>query len=223
LSRGSKERFLDNFEFGIFDLDGTLVDSMPIYARIFVYIMAKVGVDGQRSESFFRKTGGVPLAIQIRTLLEQEGLADKGIDQKELWDEFVRIVRAEPLKPMPGAEEAVAGIRQRSIKLFLSSGSDDPEEVLQALGLRHHFREVLGSRQVTKGPKHIHMFAQAMDMTVPEFCRQAFLVGDGIVDMKLGREMLIYSFGLVGTLDADELRQAGADETVYSLSELLEI
>lgn len=223
MSRGSKERFLDNFDFGIFDMDGTLVDSMPFYTRIFGQVMSGAGIDRRRSERYFVNTTGTPLAAQIKGLLEREPLVDTEIDEDRLWNEFVRLVMSDPPGAMPGAEEVIVEIRRRSIKLFLTSGSDVPEEFLQRIGILHHFRAVLSSREIAKGPQHIHLFAESMGMAVPDFCGQTFLVGDGVADMELAHKMRIYSIGLVGTVSAEELRRAGAEEVIDNLYQLLEI
>ncbi len=44
----------------IFDLDGTLIDSMPVHYRAWDLAMREVGMPGQLDEDFFYSLGGVP-------------------------------------------------------------------------------------------------------------------------------------------------------------------
>jgi len=63
-------------EFGgyIFDLDGTLIDSMPVHYRAWDAAMREVGIEGPLDEELFYSLGGVPTPIVAVKMAEYYGI-----------------------------------------------------------------------------------------------------------------------------------------------------
>ena len=70
----------------IFDLDGTLVDTMPLHYRAWNRAMQHAGLRGELSEDLFYSLGGVPTRRVAKLLAEHYGLTidvEKVFHQKE--------------------------------------------------------------------------------------------------------------------------------------------
>lgn len=63
-------------EFGgyIFDLDGTLIDSMPVHYRAWDAAMREVGIKGPLDEELFYSLGGVPTPLVAVKMAEHYGI-----------------------------------------------------------------------------------------------------------------------------------------------------
>jgi len=58
----------------IFDLDGTLIDSMPVHYRAWDAAMREVGIEGPLDEELFYSLGGVPTPIVAVKMAEHYGI-----------------------------------------------------------------------------------------------------------------------------------------------------
>lgn len=220
----SESRSVFGFKYGIFDLDGTLVDSVPTFCEIFAQCVAPYGIAPADAAEFYRATTGQPMEKQFRELLERFGHAPDTADvvrvKKQADDEFLK----RTVRFFPAARTLV---RLRAYKWtynFLSSASSDKnvrkrlaEGWITAAFTRHR-----GSTAVPKGPEHVAIFAQAVKESVEAFSRQAFFCGDGEADMRIGKTHGMYAIGIAGTVTRERLFAAGADRVVDSISELVD-
>ena len=55
-----------SFRYGIFDLDGTLIDSMPLYIATFGDLIAEYGADRVPATEYYIESMGIPVDIQFR-------------------------------------------------------------------------------------------------------------------------------------------------------------
>lgn len=214
--------FLNKFSFGVFDLDGTLVDSMEMYADFFGDLLEDFGINQEFSRTFYFSTAGMPLNKQFERALP-EGVGARQNLIRKLVNEFFSRVEEMPMELFEGVEEVLESFRRRRMSLFVTTGTRFPRARLEELGLYYYFVRIIGSDERPKGPEHIHVFAESVGMSVPEFCTRAFLVGDGPSDMMLGQQMRLYTIGITNTVSSEVLRRAGAEETIDSLYRLLEI
>ena len=58
----------------IFDLDGTLIDSMPAHYRAWDAAMREVGIEGPLDEALFYSLGGMPTPLVAAKMAEHYGL-----------------------------------------------------------------------------------------------------------------------------------------------------
>jgi len=213
--------FLQRFKYGIFDQDGTLVDSMPVYIQTFAEILAEFGIDKDESEDFYRSTCGSPLPTQFKNMLENHNFQPSGSEIQVLYERFFKIVEETPPVAFLGVEEVLHELRSRGLTLFLTTGTENPKKILHDLGLDHYFSKIMGTSKINKGPEHIHEFARAVKAEVTDFCSAAFLVSDGPVDMALARQMRIYPIGVAQTVSEELLVRSGAEEVVAKVADLL--
>lgn len=144
----------------IFDLDGVLVDSEPLYERAF-----RAYLDGRRQGEeamLFAITLG---RRQVDFLPE---LASRlGQDQAELEQGLAQALEPllEDLQPMPDAAETVAALRagDRPLALATSSGAEFAARTLRGLEIEALFDAVVSGEEVERGKPDPAIYLLAAD------------------------------------------------------------
>lgn len=215
------ESSLKHFKYGIFDLEGTLVDSMPVHIEAFAHILGTYNIGRNECEQLWHETHGQPDHLRFKRILEQKEIEVAGPDLAEMVSAYFKYIEDTPPFLKSGAVEVLHELRSLGMTLFVTTADDNAEEKMEACGIRHYFSQVMGSAEAPKGPAHIHEFAKSVNEIVPRFCRLAFLVGDSPVDMRLAQEMLIYGIGMGNSITTSILLHTGAKEVISELRELL--
>lgn len=207
------------FKYGIFDLDGTIVNSIPTYTETFCEILdEKFGISKEETEEYYRDSTATPLDEQFRCILELKGKSKNKIP--EMVKDFFRIVNEKDFVLFDGAKNVLKDLYERGIMLFVTTGSEDETTTrrLDKAGISKYFTLVLGSSIKEKGPWHIERFAKTAKVPMDEFSKLAFYAGDGPYDMHIAKMFGIYALGIPTTVSANLLLESGADEVVEKIS-----
>lgn len=156
----------------IFDLDGTLVDTMPLHYRAWNEAMRAVGLSGDLDEELFYSLGGVPTRRVAELLAKHYGLA---IDAQAVFHHkeslFLALQKdAKLIEPVVEIARRVALTRPAAI------ASGGPREVVRKMvdiaGLASLFPIVITPEDVEHGKPSPDMFLlAALRMGVaPETC-----------------------------------------------------
>lgn len=136
----------------IFDLDGTLVDSMPLHYRAWDAAMQEAGISGTLDEDLFYSLGGIPTRRVAQLIAEHYGIQidpERVVHCKESL--FLSLVdQVTVIEPV--AEFARAAVA-RGIPTAIATGGT-PEVALPALeaaGLRSLFKVVITPLDVPPG------------------------------------------------------------------------
>jgi len=214
--------FLDNFKYAIFDLDGTLVNSMPVYQDTYVSILERYGVERGFSERYYTNSAGTPLAEQFRRMLPSHVFEEEPEIIVRLVDEFFSLVESLDFELFVGVKDVLHSLKQRGKSMFITTGTRNPQARLERLSCYYFLVRAIGVDELPKGPEHFHVFAESLGVTVPELCSNSFMVGDGPSDMQLARQMRVgYAIGVTNTVDSEKLMAAGADETIDDIRDLM--
>ena len=212
--------------YGIFDVDGTLFDSMSQYLEIFARCLYPLGISTDESKNFFRQTAGMPLSEQFYSILFQTTqfkISPTSTIVQELVKKFFKISDQESPMLFPTVRKVLRKLRKEGFQLFATSGYRD--EVLhqrfQGAKIDSLFQCILGSSRIRKGPRHIEFFANNCGVSFKEFCSKAFYVGDGPGDMIIAAKCGIFGIGITTTVPKEKLKQKGAKKIIRSLDELL--
>jgi phosphoglycolate phosphatase len=206
----------------VFDLDGTILDSFPVVAKIFGDVMAQEGVPAADASAYLYANTHARIKLVIPQLLAGRTVSDARI--AELYEDFQQRFNASKAEFFPTALPALRALRRRVKGLYLSSLSSDE---LVTARLEHGgittgiFDLAFGSTKLTKGPAHVESFARHAGMAQGAFARHAVMWGDTAFDMEMASQAGMYAIGIIGTLTAEELLAAGADEAVPSVAERL--
>lgn len=156
----------------IFDLDGTLVDTMPLHYRAWNQAMHQAGLEQELSEDLFYSLGGVPTRQVAALLAKHYGLT---IDVEKVFHEKEALfleLRAE----MRLIEAVVAVARKARGRIPMSVASGGPRDIvrhtLELMKLAELFPVVVTPEDVQHGKPAPDMFllaARGMGVA-PEKC-----------------------------------------------------
>jgi phosphoglycolate phosphatase len=213
----------------IFDMDGTLVDSMGLHADAFSQILYEhYAIPHATAKQEYINTAGWPLDDQFNHVLRMVGKPQRS-DAQPFVDRFTLLLAdAQPplFRDVPAAIEQLAGA---GYLLAITSGA--PSAVVSArmhhLGLEQHFKVMLGTDKTVpdmiKGAGHFRIIRHALNLAVHEFQSNAAIIGDAQHDMMVGKQAGILAIGRATGTDAEVLRQAGADLVIADLAEFVAV
>lgn len=136
----------------IFDLDGTLVDSMPLHYRAWDAAMREAGLVGALDEDLFYSLGGVPTRRVAELMADRYGLVidpDAVMHRKEAL--FLEIMaEAAVIEPVAAIARRAAA-RGKRVAIATGSAPDVALPVLEATGLRELFDVIVTPLDVAPG------------------------------------------------------------------------
>ena len=152
----------------IFDLDGTLVDTMPLHYRAWNEAMKKVGLNGELDEELFYSLGGVPTRRVAELIAQHYGLT---IDAHAVFHHKESLFLALQ-KDAKLIEPVVEIARRVSLTKPVAIASGGPRDIvhrmLQISGLAPLFNVVVTPEDVEHGKPAPDMFLLAAQrMGVP--------------------------------------------------------
>lgn len=206
----------------IFDLDGTLVDTVEVRIAAWLRAFAEVGIPAERRHvAALIGADGKELARQMAAAAGQpiDDARAEEIDRRsgEIFGELNRDPR-----PLPGAVSLLGALDQagRRWAIATSSRRDQVATSIEALGLRRLPMIVDGSHVERAKPAPDLLVLAARELGVaPERC---WYVGDSTWDMVAAVAAKMAPIGVTAgaAVDADALRAAGAALVVDTLEDL---
>jgi HAD superfamily hydrolase (TIGR01509 family) len=207
----------------IFDLDGTLVDT--VYAHVFAWQQAlaeaEMPIDGWRIHRRIGMSGGLfarAVGRELGRALSPEEVEAAQTRHGELFREALPERR-----PLPGAVELLAELRATAVPHGIATSGRRPEinASLEALGVGTETVVIeRGSVQRAK-PEPDLFLACAEQLGVPP--EECYVVGDAVWDLLAARRARMLSIGLLsGGYGEDELTRAGAFRVYTDTNELRE-
>ena len=206
----------------LFDLDGTLVDSLPTIGAAMSAALKEFGHHIDVATIIPQIGAPMPvLAAELTGASEDEAEQINERDLSLYYDDFIQ-----KTKPFDGATELLDRLRAAGVALGVVTNKNEhgAHMMVDIQGWEPTFDVVVG-RDTTARPKPwpdgtLHGL-QVLGAT-PE---QAALVGDTEFDMGAGRDAgLRYNLGMLGARDEARLREAGAThvfETLPAVGDLL--
>ena len=148
----------------LFDMDGTLVDSEPLWAVSMDRVAGHLG--GSISADVKAATTGQSVPFSVKLLLDDLG-SKRGVEETtSLLLSITAEIFAEDLLWQPGAEELIDEIRAAGIKTALVTNS--PRKLVDValdglLGV-HRFDVTICGDEVTRGKPDPHPYLHAMSL-----------------------------------------------------------
>jgi HAD superfamily hydrolase (TIGR01509 family) len=207
----------------IFDLDGTLVDT--VYAHVFAWqralAEAEMPIEGWKIHRRIGMSGGLftrAVAREVgRPLTSEEA---EGIQKRhgELFRELLPERR-----PLPGAVKLLAELREGGVPHGIATSGRRPEidASIEALGVGAETVVVARGDVARAKPEPDLFLACSERIGVPP--DECYVVGDAVWDLLAARRARMLSVGLLsGGYGEDELTRAGAFRVYRDADELRE-
>lgn len=206
----------------IFDLDGTLVDSLNDLAASANHALDKCGFPIHDAEKYRYFVGdGVPKLIE-RALPEGERSDDIILKVKSEFDAYYKEHYADFTLPYEGIPELVSKLKNDGYVLAIASNK--PDEFTGIIVERlfgNLFDYVVGKRPDTEKKPAPDIILKIMEKASCN-ADEAVMIGDSNVDILTAKNAGIRSVGcLWGFRTAEELKAAGADYLVPEPMEIL--
>ena len=207
----------------IFDLDGTLVDT--VYAHVFAWQRALLEaghpVDGWRIHRHIGMSGGLFTRAVAREI--GRSLSDEETDtlQRRHGEIFGEILPER--RPLPGAIELLAALRRSGIIHGIATSGRRPEidRSLEVLGVAPDM-VVIDRGDVLRAKPEPDLFLACQER-LGVAVNECYVVGDAVWDLLAARRAGMFSVGLLtGGYGEEELRAAGAFRVYRDAAELLD-
>lgn len=208
----------------VFDLDGTLIDSVGDIADALNAALTKSGM-APFTETEVRLMVGAGARVLIQRALDARGAAGDAALAQQLYADFLETYRTASVARttvFDGAQGLLADLRQQGIKLAICTNKPQgiTEDVLAKLELQQFFQVVVGATDALPRKPNPEMLLAALAALGAE-PNAAVMIGDSSNDVGTARTagvpVVAVSFGYTRT-PAHEL---GADIVVDSLSEVI--
>ena|SRR5437868_3744183 len=205
----------------IFDLDGTLVDT--VYAHVFAWqrALSEAGmpIDGWRIHRRIGMSGGLFARAVGREVGRELTAAEVEAIQRRHGEIFRELLPER--RPLPGAVELLAELRQRGIVHGIATSGRRPEidASLASLGVGEE-TVVIARGDVARAKPEPDLFLAAQQAleVAPGEC---YVVGDAVWDLLASRRARMLSIGLLsGGYGEAELLAAGAFRVYQDTAEL---
>ncbi len=205
----------------IFDLDGTLVDT--VYAHVFAWqrALAEEGmpIDGWRIHRRIGMSGGLFARAVAREVGRDLSRAETEALQVRHGAIFQELLPDR--QPLPGARELLEHLRARGIVHGIATSGRRPEIDLSLAALGVGGETVVidrGNVSRAKPAPDLFLACQAALGVEPDDC---YVVGDAVWDILAARRAHMLSVGLLsGGYGSDELQSAGAYRVYDDTAEL---
>ena len=176
----------------IFDIDGTLVDSFPVFSSVFNKVMMPYLSEGVSHEFLGDCLNkGLDLGEIVRKVCPtQTGTSFIEQRRKEIMELFLK-VEPEEIKLLPGVAELFKSLKGKELKIGIATGRTSPPERewyrFKRFGLDRFIDSIVTSREVERRkPAPDALLECAKRLEVP--IQKCLAVGDTEIDIIAARE-----------------------------------
>ncbi|NCB12435.1 MAG: HAD family hydrolase [Erysipelotrichia bacterium] len=208
----------------IFDLDGTLIDSLEDIAVCMNQVLEELNLPTYKIDDYKYFVGG-GISILVDNALDK----NTSNETKELVTEKFKIVYDQKLHaktlPYDGIYELLDELKRLDFKIGILSNKPHEFTIAYANSLfsKYEMKEVHGQKShIAKKPDPIAAIQIAQSFDVP--CEEVYFVGDTMVDMQTAVNAKMIGIGVLwGFRDEEELMSNGATFVVKHPLDILEI
>jgi phosphoglycolate phosphatase-like HAD superfamily hydrolase len=210
----------------IFDLDGTLIDTMTQLADLFCEMLQREhGVADAVSRSIYVELAGKGPRPQFEAVLATIGHQDQEL-LDDITERYWQVAEAFQPVAFPETLEVLEQLHRDGHTLAVSSGGTTAsvERKTRLTGLDHLFSLALGTDEgvpnMRKGPGHFELLTRALDLAEGDLQARGVFVGDAVFDMQVARDARIVAVGRISDGNGEVLRRAGAQHLIQDLREM---
>ncbi len=205
-------------DYVLFDLDGTLLDSLPLIETTFRHVFRKMNIPWDNGAVM--KTVGLPLRDACRQFA--------GDRWQEFFDCYVNYqltIHDQYIKLFPGTAEALRQIRPlvKGVGVVTSKRRPMARRGIATTGLDRYLDVVVALEDVEKPKPDAEPVLRGLEKlgAAPD---RAVFVGDSLFDVQAGRAANVTTIGVTwGMASREDLQAAGPDHIVDTWPDLVEV
>lgn len=207
----------------LFDLDGTLVDS--VYQHVLAWREALEAGGIRLSVWRIHRRIGMSGGLMVNALARETGMhlgPEEVTRLQQVHKEAYRRL-ADQVRPLPGACELLAYLRNHGVPHAIATSGkiESAQYALDALGARKE-TTVVTRDMVQRAKPDPDLFLKAAEMLGADISH-SFVVGDSVWDLLAARRARAIGVGLLsGGYGGDELERAGAYRVYQDPADMLE-
>ncbi len=202
----------------IFDWDGVIIDSSEQHRMCWERIAAE---DGRTlPEGYFKKVFGMKNERLIPEILDWEHEPEavrRMADRKEAL--YREIVRENGIEPLPGVREWLESLKGAGVPCVIGSSTcrENIECVIDVIGLRDFFQDIVSGDDATHGKPHPEIFlVAAVRLGLPP--ERTVVFEDALVGIEAAQRGGMKVIAVASTNPPEQLQHA--DRVVRRLDEL---
>ena len=206
----------------LFDLDGTLIDSVYQHVIAWRTALSRLGID--LSVWRIHRRIGMSGGLFVSALARETGRTMSGDDiaMVQLWHAEEYLAQADSVRPLPGAVDLLAALTERKVPWAIATSGYQATagRALTLLGLPPDTPMVTRDQVAHAKPDpDLFLAAAALLGADP---RQSFVVGDSVWDLLAARRAGSIGIGVLsGGYGREELERAGAYRVYADPADLL--
>ena len=148
------------FQAAIFDLDGVIVDTVPIHFKAWKMMFADYG-KGFTFDDYKKKVDGIPRTDGCRAILTD--LSDDEIktasDKKQVY--YLEYLQKEGIKVYDSTITLIKSLLENKIRIAVISSSKNLLMILKKAGIEDFFEVKISGNDITKGKPDPQVFLMA--------------------------------------------------------------
>ena len=203
----------------IFDLDGTLADTLEDIAASVNHTLRRLGKAPLSADRVRRYVGDGIEMLLTRSLGGSERLADATM----IYMEHHRRNLVVHSRLYPAVRETLEHFKSLPMGVITNKAREFSEPLLERLGIRNYFNLVIGADDgLPLKPAPDSIMKILTTLQVPQ--EYTAIVGDGTTDVRAGKAAGVTTCSVTyGFRPEEELRSAGPDYLIHAFPELRNI
>ncbi|NOT07966.1 MAG: HAD-IA family hydrolase [Gemmatimonadales bacterium] len=205
----------------LFDLDGTIIDSVRLILDSYHHTLATHGLDA-KSDDYWLAGLGTPLRVQFRPWADDPPRLEAMI---ATYREYNLAHHDSRVTAYPGVVEMVRKVKSAGLRTGLVTSKNSPgaRRGLRVVGLEEAMELVIGAEDVQNPKPHPEPIELAL-RRLGQTAEEAIYVGDSTHDMESGRAArVLTAAALWGPFDRAHLAATAPDYWLETPGDLLTI
>ena len=207
----------------IFDLDGTLIDSMYVWAKVDVDFLTERGIPV--TKEYTETVRGMFFETAAEYTRTAYGLSESVEEIVQCWLDMAHTEYAHHVRLKAYVREYLDLLKSRSVKIGMATSSNPYllEPVLQNNGIRHYFDEICYTSQVGKNKSHpdIYRFTAEKLGVAAQDCMVFEDIPEGIQGANRAGMYTVAVYD-EASKDAESVLRKKADRYIFDFSDMME-
>lgn len=207
----------------IFDIDGTLLDSVDLHAQAWVDAFAHFGVTVSHADARSQIGKGGDQLLPV--FLDEDRIAREGERIEAYRSDLIKRDYLSQVKPFPGVPALFEHLRAQGLTVALASSGKaaEVEHYQKLLGIEGLADVVVTSDDVERSKPHPDIFAATLEKLAPIRPEAALVIGDTPYDAEAATRAGIRTIGvLCGGFPEASLNEAGCIAIYQDPQDLLD-